>query len=144
MVSCSCSLATAAVAVFAISGATHAFAPHHAAITSAVPPSRSATSSTTTTTSQLYALDDKMMERLEGIRRSYNALTERLADPDVIGDTNLLRQVMSDRSKSEEVVLAFEEVRRPLTSRTHYSCFFFVECHLFTFIDLLDLSYRLI
>ena len=61
--------------------------------------------------SQLRAIDEKMMERLDGIRRSYNALTERLADPDVIGDSNLLRQVMSDRSKSEEVVLAFEEVR---------------------------------
>ena len=63
-----------------------------------------------TTSSQLQAIDDKMMERLDGIRRSYNALTERLADPDVIGDSNLLRQVMSDRSKSEEVVLAYEEV----------------------------------
>ena len=61
--------------------------------------------------SQLHAIDEKMMERLDGIRRSYNALTERLADPDVIGDSNLLRKVMSDRSKSEEVVLAFEEVR---------------------------------
>jgi len=46
---------------------------------------------------------------LDGIRRSYNALTERLADPDVINDPNLLRQVMSDRSQSEDVVLAYEE-----------------------------------
>jgi hypothetical protein len=61
-------------------------------------------------TVQLRAIDPKMMERLDGIRRSYNALTERLADPDVIGDSNLLRQVMSDRAKSEEVVLAYEEV----------------------------------
>ena len=69
--------------------------------------------------SQLNAIDEKMMERLDGIRRSYNALTERLADPDVIGDSNLLRQVMSDRSKSEEVVLAFEEVRRAFPSVTY-------------------------
>ena len=55
------------------------------------------------------ALDDQMLSRLEGIRRSYQALTERLADPDVIADSNLLRQVMSDRSQSEDVVLAYEE-----------------------------------
>lgn len=54
-------------------------------------------------------LDDQMMGRLDGIRRSYQALTERLADPDVIGDSNLLRQVMSDRSQSEDVVGAYEE-----------------------------------
>jgi len=50
-----------------------------------------------------------MESRLDNIRRSYNALTERLADPDVISDSNLLRKVMSDRSKSEAVVLAYEE-----------------------------------
>ena len=60
------------------------------------------------------ALDEGMMSRLEGIRRSYQALTERLADPDVIGDNNLLKQVMSDRAKSEEVVLAYEEYRQML------------------------------
>lgn len=51
-----------------------------------------------------------MKSRLEGINRSYQALTERLADPDVIGDSNLLMQVMKDRSMSEEVVMAFQEV----------------------------------
>lgn len=55
------------------------------------------------------ALDEAMQTRLEGIRRSYQALTERLADPDVVSDSNLLRQVMSDRAQSEDVVLAFEE-----------------------------------
>lgn len=54
-------------------------------------------------------LDEQMMGRLEGIQRSYQALTERLGDPDVIADSNLLRQVMSDRSQSEAVVMAFEE-----------------------------------
>jgi hypothetical protein len=56
------------------------------------------------------AMDDAMINRLDGIRRSYQALTERLADPDVIADSNLLMKVMSDRSKSEDVVTAFEEV----------------------------------
>lgn len=55
------------------------------------------------------AMDDAMINRLEGIKRSYQALTERLADPDVISDSNLLMKVMSDRSKSEDVVNAFDE-----------------------------------
>ena len=60
------------------------------------------------------ALDDAMMSRLENIRRSYQALTERLGDPDVIADNNLLKKVMSDRAQSEEVVLAYEEYRQML------------------------------
>jgi len=63
----------------------------------------------TSTTCLSMALDDSMKTRLDGIRRSYQALTERLADPDVIGNSNLLRQVMKDRSKSEEVVLVYED-----------------------------------
>lgn len=57
------------------------------------------------------AMDDAMRNRLDGITRSYQALTERLGDPDVIADSKLLMKVMSDRSKSESVVLAYEEVR---------------------------------
>lgn len=60
------------------------------------------------------ALDDAMMSRLENIRRSYQALTERLADPDVISDNNLLKKVMSDRAQSEEVVMAYEEYTQML------------------------------
>lgn len=63
-------------------------------------------------TTSLSMLDDAMKARLDGIRRSYQALTERLADPDVIGNSNLLRQVMKDRSQSEDVVLAFDEYCR--------------------------------
>lgn len=54
-------------------------------------------------------LDEQMEQRLNGIRRSFMQLTERLADPDVLADSNLLRQVMSDRSKSEDVVTAYDE-----------------------------------
>ena len=50
-----------------------------------------------------------MMSRLDGIRRSYQALTERLGDPDVLADSKLLQRVMSERAQSEDVVLAFEE-----------------------------------
>jgi peptide chain release factor 1 len=55
------------------------------------------------------ALDESMENRLQNIQRSYQALTERLADPDVIGDSNLLRQIMKDRSQSEEVCLVYAE-----------------------------------
>jgi peptide chain release factor 1 len=61
-------------------------------------------------TSLTMVLDTAMKSRLDGIRRSYLSLTERLGDPDVIADSNLLRQVMKDRSMSEEVVMAFNEV----------------------------------
>ena len=64
---------------------------------------------TTSSTSISMALDDAMMSRLDGIRRSFQALTERLADPDVLGDSKLLQKVMSDRAKSEDVVTAFDE-----------------------------------
>lgn len=65
--------------------------------------------SSTTTLSMV--LDESMMDRLENIRRSYQALTERLGDPDVIADSSLLRQVMSDRAQSEDVVAAYEEYK---------------------------------
>eukprot|EP00591_Stephanopyxis_turris_P001031 CAMPEP_0195519348 /NCGR_PEP_ID=MMETSP0794_2-20130614/14592_1 /TAXON_ID=515487 /ORGANISM="Stephanopyxis turris, Strain CCMP 815" /LENGTH=418 /DNA_ID=CAMNT_0040648479 /DNA_START=190 /DNA_END=1446 /DNA_ORIENTATION=- len=58
------------------------------------------------------ALDEQMEARLDGIRRSFLMLTERLGDPDVIGDSNLLRQVMRDRSQSEEVVGVYDEYCR--------------------------------
>lgn len=54
-------------------------------------------------------LDNTMMSRLDGIRRSFNALTERLGDPDVIADSSLLQKVMSDRSQIEDVVNAYDE-----------------------------------
>jgi len=59
-------------------------------------------------TSLAMAMDEPMINRLKGIKRSYDALTERLADPDVISDSNLLMKIMSDRSKSQEVVETFE------------------------------------
>jgi len=60
-------------------------------------------------TSLLMVLDDSMTGRLDGIRRSYLALTERLGDPDVLGNSKLLQKVMSERSQSEEVVMAYDE-----------------------------------
>lgn len=57
----------------------------------------------------LGVLDEGMMGRLENIKRSYNALTERLGDPDVLEDSKLLQKVMSDRASSEDVVMAYDE-----------------------------------
>jgi peptide chain release factor 1 len=65
----------------------------------------------TSSVSLQMAMDGSMESRLQNIQRSYQALTERLADPDVIGNSNLLRQVMKDRSQSEEVVLVYEEYK---------------------------------
>ncbi|KAL3773773.1 hypothetical protein ACHAW5_002981 [Stephanodiscus triporus] len=73
------------------------------------PPSSSSSSSSSCLS---MALDSAMMSRLDGIRRSYRALTERLGDPDVIADSSLLRRVMQDRSRSEDVVVAFDEYCR--------------------------------
>jgi hypothetical protein len=64
----------------------------------------------TSSTKLSMAMDDAMLNRLEGIKRSYQALTERLGDPDVISDSNLLMKIMSDRSKSEDVVNNYDEV----------------------------------
>lgn len=62
-----------------------------------------------TTTALQMAMDESMANRLTGIKRSYQALTERLGDPDVVNDSNLLRKVMSERSSIEETVLAYDE-----------------------------------
>ncbi|CAB9526459.1 Peptide chain release factor 1 [Seminavis robusta] len=60
--------------------------------------------------SALYmVLDNAMNDRLNGIKRSYQALTERLGDPDVIASSNLLRKVMSERASIEDTVLAYDE-----------------------------------
>mmetsp|Transcript_5440 Transcript_5440/g.13670 ORF Transcript_5440/g.13670 Transcript_5440/m.13670 type:complete len:414 (-) Transcript_5440:1757-2998(-) len=72
-------------------------------------PTSTTVSSRADSGTKLFALDDGMMGRLDNIRRSYNALTERLGDPDVLGDSKLLQKVMSDRASSEEVVMAYDE-----------------------------------
>ncbi len=49
------------------------------------------------------AMDDAMIERLNGIRRSYQALTERLGDPDVISDS----QVNSKKEQFDTMSIIF-------------------------------------
>ena len=48
-----------------------------------------------------------MKNRLGGICRLYLTLNERLGNPDIISNSNSLRQVMKEHSQSEEVVVAF-------------------------------------
>ena len=57
-------------------------------------------------------LADQMKSRLEHIKRSHLALTERLANPDVIADLNRLRDVMSESAQSEDVVHMYNEYTR--------------------------------
>ena len=83
---------------------TNSALPHHHHHTTTSFPSSSSSS-----TSLAMVLDAAMEARLEGIRRSYKGLTERLGDPDVLADASLLRQIMSDRSVSEAAVVAYEE-----------------------------------
>jgi len=68
--------------------------------------------SANTDTSLEMDLDQGMAGRLDGMKRSYNAMTERLGDPDVLEDSKLLQKVMSDRASSEEVVTAYDEYCR--------------------------------
>jgi PCRF domain len=74
-------------------------------------PSRAAAPASSFVVALSMVMDESMTSRLENIRRSYAALTERLGDPDVIADSTLLRKVMSDRAESEDVVATYDEYR---------------------------------
>jgi peptide chain release factor 1 len=56
-----------------------------------------------------FVLEESMEGRLQNIQRSYQALTERLGDPDVISNASLLRKIMSDRASSQDVVQAYQQ-----------------------------------
>ncbi|GKY98251.1 peptide chain release factor 1, mitochondrial [Mayamaea pseudoterrestris] len=58
---------------------------------------------------RLNEFDDAMKARLDGIRTSYQTLTARLADPDVLSDPNLLKQIMSDRAQAQDIVSTFDD-----------------------------------
>ena len=48
------------------------------------------------------ALDGFMLTRLDEIRGSFEELTARLADPDVISDSKLMMRISKQRSSAEE------------------------------------------
>ena len=57
----------------------------------------------------MMALDEFMRRQLDGMQRTFDELTARLADDDVIADPALLRTVSSQRAQAEEAVSAYLE-----------------------------------
>ena len=49
------------------------------------------------------ALDDFVLDQLSGIDRTFNELTERLGDPDVLANPKLIMEVSQERASVEEV-----------------------------------------
>eukprot|EP01032_Pedospumella_encystans_P035496 gene35496-40152_t len=56
----------------------------------------------------LLALDTFVCERLTSIVRNFDALTERLADPDVANDRKQMLELSRERSSLEQTVLSFQ------------------------------------
>jgi peptide chain release factor 1 len=52
-------------------------------------------------------LDPYVLEKLHNIRRNFEALTERLADPDIANDRPLMLTLSRERSASEHTVVAY-------------------------------------
>ena len=57
------------------------------------------------------AIDDFLVQKLDSIKRSYDALTERLADPDVVNDRVQSLSISRERSSIEKTVLLYEDWR---------------------------------
>lgn len=55
------------------------------------------------------ALDDFFMTRLDSIKRTFDALTERLADPDVANDRKQMLTLSRERAAVEKTVDAYDE-----------------------------------
>jgi peptide chain release factor 1 len=55
------------------------------------------------------AMDDFMIKKLEGIRRTFDGLTERLADPDMANDRKAMLSASRERASMEPTVEAFME-----------------------------------
>lgn len=53
------------------------------------------------------ALDDFVLDQLSGIDRTFNELTERLGDPDVLSNPKLIMEVSQERSSVEQVQCVF-------------------------------------
>lgn len=55
------------------------------------------------------ALDEFFMTRLDSIKRTFEALTERLADPDVANDRKQMLVLSRERAAVEKTVDAYDE-----------------------------------
>ena len=53
------------------------------------------------------AMDSFMVNRLEAFKATFDELTERLADPEVIGNPDLLMSISRERAAAEEVVSVY-------------------------------------
>jgi protein subunit release factor A len=58
--------------------------------------------------SSLNAIDEFVLQKLESIRRTFSALTERLADPDLANDRKEMLVVSRERSAMEPTVVAYD------------------------------------
>jgi peptide chain release factor 1 len=63
------------------------------------------------------ALDEFLIQKLDGIKRTFDALTERLADPDLANDRKQMLTLSRERASIEKTVDAYEEWRRIDTER---------------------------
>ena len=52
-----------------------------------------------------------MLDRLQTLEDRYNKLNEMLSDPDIISDTNKLREYSKEQSGLEDVVQAYREYK---------------------------------
>lgn len=55
--------------------------------------------------------DDFVLSRLASIKKTFEELTARLEDPEIMSDTSELLRVNKERSKLEETVTAYDEYR---------------------------------
>jgi len=55
--------------------------------------------------------DDFVLSRLASIKKTFQELTARLEDPEIMSDTSELLRVNKERSKLEETVTAYDEYR---------------------------------
>ena len=58
--------------------------------------------------SVLWALDEFLLQKLESIKRTFDALTERLADPDVGNDRKQMLSISRERASIEPTVESFD------------------------------------
>jgi peptide chain release factor 1 len=58
--------------------------------------------------SALWALDEFLLQKLESIKRTFDALTERLADPDVGNDRKQMLSISRERASIEPTVESFD------------------------------------
>ena len=57
-------------------------------------------------------MDEFVEKKLDSIKRTFNALTERLSDPDLANDRKQMLTISRERSSMEPTVIAFNEWKR--------------------------------